>query len=112
MQSTAHRPMASVYRVEVSGWDSSQTFFVEKSDLEWDEETGKNVVLNHSLREGAILFVRLLQPTAPDRSFPVPYEVEFSTETREGNYQFRIRRVRPRTAEAEEISTNLSESFF
>ena len=112
MQSTAHRPMASVYRVEVSGWDCAQMFFVEKSDLEWDEERGKNVVLNHMVKDGAILFVRLLQPTAPDRSFPVPYEVEFSAETREGNFQVRIRRMRPRTAEQDELSAALSESYF
>ena len=99
MQSTAHRPLASVYRVEVSGWDSTQTYFVEKSELEWDEETGKQVVLSRTMRERAILFVRLLQPTAPDRSFPVPYEVEFIAAMDNGHQQFRIHRVRPRMGE-------------
>jgi len=31
--------------VEVSGWDEGQIFFVERSELGWDEYAGKHVTL-------------------------------------------------------------------
>jgi hypothetical protein len=65
-----------VYRVEISGWDASQSFFAEKAELAWNEGGEKLVALPREVRDGAILFVRLLQPVSPDRSHPVPYVVE------------------------------------
>jgi hypothetical protein len=98
---TARRPITNTYRVEVSGWDSSRSFFVETSNLDWSEETGKHVALYHALRQGAIIFVRLLQPIAPDRSHPVAYQTEFVATTREGQRQFRLNQVRPRLEQEE-----------
>ena len=49
MLQTVHRPIINTYPVEASGWDREQVFFVEKSELEWNEETGKYLTLNHSL---------------------------------------------------------------
>jgi hypothetical protein len=45
MSFSARFPTTSLYRVEVSGWDKSQTFFVEKPELQWNEESGKHVTL-------------------------------------------------------------------
>ncbi len=53
MLSTAQSPTSSSYPIEASGWDSTQSFFVERSELEWNEETGKCLALTHSLRPGA-----------------------------------------------------------
>lgn len=94
-------PISSLFRVEVSGWDSTQSFFVEKADLEWNEESGKHVVMTRPLRDSAIIFVRLLQPTASERSYPVPYEAEFTTTTPSGHHQYRLNpvRLRPKLAE-------------
>ena len=36
---------SSGYRVEVSGWDLEERFFVEKSTLVWSERSGKTVAL-------------------------------------------------------------------
>jgi len=93
----ARSPITSVYSVEVSGWDSNQSFFVEKSDLEWNEETGKRVVLSRRVREGSILFVRLLQPTAQERSYPVAYVAEAgpSVALANGQFQFRLKQILP-----------------
>jgi hypothetical protein len=55
-------PSKSLYRVEVSGWDENQCFFVEKSELEWKEESGKQVALSHAILDGAVIFLRLMQP--------------------------------------------------
>src|SRR5215510_13288576 len=84
------------YRVEVSGWDSTQSFFVEKADLEWSDTGEKVVVLLHELQEGTILFVRLLQPISPDRSHPVPYTAERMPATNLLEWEYRLRQVQPR----------------
>ena len=82
--------------VEVSGWDEDQVFFVERSELGWDEYAGKHVTLTHMLLEGSIIFVRPIVPTALHRPNPVPYEAEFVGCNPEGNHQFRLNGVQPR----------------
>jgi hypothetical protein len=99
MLHSARYPVTSLYRVEVSGWDSQQSFFVEKSDLEWSEETAKSVALSHMLGEDARIFVRLLQHTAPDRSDAVAYEADFVGRTQDGKNQFRLTQAQPRLEE-------------
>lgn len=84
MPMTAVRPVVSTYPVEVSGWDGFQAFFVEKCELERSAETGKQVTLARSRRPGTMLFVRLLQPTSSEQSFPVPYRAERSGANSDG----------------------------
>jgi hypothetical protein len=71
---TAEHPATNLYRVEVSGWDDKKAFFVENSELKWAEDSGKQVTLNRGLSEGAVIFLRLLQPISNDRSHPVATE--------------------------------------
>jgi hypothetical protein len=92
---SARYPVTSLYRVEVSGWDTANSFFVEKSDLEWNEDTGKSVVLSHMLTEAARIFVRLLQHTSTDRSDAVAYEADFLGRTQDGKNQFRLIQAQP-----------------
>lgn len=94
---SGRQSVASTYRVEVSGWDSSHSFFVEKSEMEWNEATGKRLTLIHSLCPGTMIFVRLLQPTDSDRSSPVAYQAEYITTTLEGCHAFRLQQVHPRS---------------
>ena len=101
MLSIPQHPLKTTYSVEVSGWDNSQSFFVEKSELSWDEESGKHLTLSHRLRPGTMIFVRLLQPTAGERTFPVAYHaVPFAT-TPEGQQRFRVKCIEPRNAARE-----------
>jgi len=93
----ARRPTGGMYRVEVSGWDSSQTFFVEKTELEWSEESGKQITLNRALRDNAMVFVRLLQATATDLAFPVPYKAKHIGNLAEGQWRFRLQQILPCT---------------
>src|SRR5882672_7997304 len=88
-----HRPVNHVYRVEVSGWDFEKSYFVEKSDLEWNELTGKDVILNREIPDGSLIFVRLLQPLSQEQSFPIPYVAEFLRATPEGRRRFRLSSV-------------------
>lgn len=95
----ARFPVTNLYRVEVSGCDKSQTFFVEKSELEWSEESGKQVTLSSAVPDGAVVFLRLIQPLTTDRSQSVPYETEFLSVTPDGQNQFRLHPVSPRVVE-------------
>jgi hypothetical protein len=88
-------PGTDRYRVEVSGWDSSLEFFVEKSELAWSEETGKQLALTHAVRTGTMIFVRLLRSTSEDRASPVAYRADLVTTNAEGFHQFRLTQVRP-----------------
>jgi hypothetical protein len=99
MMPSARFPIAGMYRVEVSGWDKNQAFFVEKSDLEWNADSGKLVVLCNAVPDRALVFLRLLQSISPDRSHPVPYEAEFVAITPQGRRQFRLHPVSPRTVD-------------
>jgi hypothetical protein len=69
---SAQKP--SNYLVEVSGWDATEAFFFEKTVLYWNTE-GQEISLRSRLREGSVVFVRLLQPYASEENFPVPYVV-------------------------------------
>jgi hypothetical protein len=89
------RQPSNTYPVEASGWDSARSFFVEKCELEWNEETGKYVTLTHSLRPGAMIFLRLLQPTAADRPLPVAYQAQSMGVTPEVQHKFRLHRIQP-----------------
>jgi hypothetical protein len=99
MMLSARFPIAGLYRVEVSGWDKNQAFFVEKSELEWSEESGKCVALTNAVPDRAVIFLRSLQSLSADRSHPVPYEAEFMAVTPEGQWQFRLHPVSPRPQE-------------
>ena len=95
---TAEQPVTNLYRVEVSGWDDNKAFFVENAELEWTDESGQQVRLNRGLADGAVIFLRLLQPISNDRSHPVVYAAELVTRTDEGLRQFRLRPVSTRAA--------------
>jgi hypothetical protein len=97
----ARFPATLLYAVEVSGWDTAEDFFVEKCELEWNEESGKRVVLKSMLSDSAILLVRLLQAGETDRSHPVVYEAELVGKTKSGLHQFRLNRAVPRLREQE-----------
>ena len=84
------------YRVEVSGWDEAQIFFVEKSDLAWDDFAGKHISLRHMLPDGGMVFVRMLQPDGIRQFPPAVYEVEFIGCDPGGLRQFRLNPVHPR----------------
>jgi len=48
--------LPALSRIEVSGWDEDEIFFVEKSELSWDDFAGKHISLKHMLAEGALVF--------------------------------------------------------
>jgi len=79
----------SVYRVEISGWDVNEQFFVERAALEWSVGEQKTVLIHRRARQGALLFIRLLDNSAPARTFPVAYRVREIRE-REGESAYEL----------------------
>jgi len=100
---TAQRPITNSYSVEASGWDRDRTFFVERSELEWNEESGKLLTLTRSLCPGALIFLRLLQASSLDRSVPMAYRAEPVAETPEGHQQFRLDPIQPNGGSKDEV---------
>jgi hypothetical protein len=54
-------------------------------------------MLCNALPDRALVFLRLLRSISPDRSDPVPYEAEFVSITPQGQRQFRLHPIGPRT---------------
>jgi len=99
----------SSYRVEVSGWDARENFFVEKTSLDWKEREGKTVALRAAVRLDSVLFVRLLRPLGGGADFPVPHRA-VRIEGRDGNVsggvpsQVALEQLQPRRALRESVA--------
>jgi len=97
---TEKYPAFGLYRVEVSGWDMDEMFFVEKAEIAWDEETGKRVKLRRPLRKGSVVFVRLLQTSSVERAYPMAYEVDPLQAEPNGYCEYSLRQVQKRSKPA------------
>jgi len=95
MPLTEEHTISNSYPVEASGWDIAHLFFVEKSELEWKEGSGKYLTLSRSLCPGSMIFLRLVQNTSLDRSIPVAYRAHHVGVTPGGQQQFRLKQVQP-----------------
>jgi hypothetical protein len=92
---TAQDHITDSYPVEASGWDSARSFFVEKSELRWDEATGKHLTLSRLLCPGSMIFLRLLQPISQERSLSVAYQAQHVGVTADGQQKFRLSQIQP-----------------
>jgi len=85
------------YSVEVSGWDESENFFVEKTVLHWGEQGDKDIRLRAPLREGCVVFVRVLQRFSNTEAIPVAYRVaKLSEPDEKGCTVVRLAQLYPR----------------
>ena len=89
-------PLTTSRLVEISGWDENASFFVERPVLATDDSTATYVSLSRMLAKRAVVFLRLFQPTSPQRTQPKVYEAEFLARDCDGHYRFRLDLVRPR----------------
>jgi hypothetical protein len=88
------------YRVEISGWDIAENFFVEKTILKWNEDGVKRVSLRNPISENAIVFIRLSEPSASGSGFPVAYQaIEVSAPDSRHMFQISLAPVRARRSE-------------
>jgi hypothetical protein len=86
----------SSYRVEVSGWDASDTFFVEKTTLDWSGGDQKEISLRLALHQDAVVFVRLLQQLGKVDSFPIAYRASTVGTGENGRTIVQLTRLHPR----------------
>jgi hypothetical protein len=86
------------YRVEVSGWDEKENFFVEKTTLDWSEGSGKKIELRARLAMQAVIFVRLAQQLGGSNSFPIPYRAVAISPTHNGYIEVIVQQLQPRMA--------------
>jgi hypothetical protein len=63
------------FPAEVSGWDTSEKFFVEHTTIRWICDEKKEVSLRGAVREGCVVFIRLLQPMKGADNFPIACQV-------------------------------------
>lgn len=96
------------YPVEVSGWDASENFFVEKTALEWEGKLTKEIVLRTLLREGSVVFVRLLQSfgSLNANAFPIAYQaVKVLRQTSADCNRVCLEQLRPRETFKESVGS-------
>jgi|SRR5215472_19042957 len=102
------------YRVDVSGWGLDHSFFAESTDLLWTTTGDKRLNLHRALPEGAVVFVRLLNPESSNHCVPVPYRVEgIEPMDCNGRCQMKLRQVSRRSKESllrESASNELREA--
>ena len=86
------------YRVEVSGWDEKENFFVEKTTLDWAEGSGKKIELRACVAPQAVVFVRLAQQMGGSNGFPIPYRAVEISARRDGSTTVVVQQLQPRMA--------------
>jgi len=88
------------YAVEISGWDETENFFVERSALVWGRDHLHEVSMRTSLRKGSIVFVRLIQKMIESAAFPIAYQaVELAEPDGEGFVKVRLAQMHPKHRE-------------
>jgi hypothetical protein len=93
--------LSGSYRVEISGWDLNEEFFVEKTDLVWTRGGEKKLLSRHALPNGAIIFVRLATPGVSCNSVPVVYRVDnVQPMNSAGECEMRLLQLNPRGKES------------
>lgn len=105
---------ANGFPVEVSGWDTSENFFVEKTVLKWRDNEKKEVFLRCALHEGSLVFVRLLQSSATGTNVPIAYEAShIGARGADGRRRVDLAQLHPRptrTQDSERLSNSILRS--
>ena len=84
-------------RVEISGWDLSERFFVERARVVDLQERGKKVVLHREVRVGGLVFLRLLTHADAQMTFPVAFRVRELRQAQPGEmFEITLRQLWPR----------------
>lgn len=86
----------TTYRVEVSGWDLNEKFFVERTTLRWAEGEEMKVQIRKRVRMGALVFIRLMENPVSSGNFPVAYRARQARERENGGiYDLTLSQVWP-----------------
>jgi len=100
-----------IFRVEISGWDVNEQFFVERSALQWGEGEKRRALIRRKVRPGALVFIRLLQDSVASRTFPVAYRARQIRECEGGgNFELVLSQVWPKESAASQGDSTLFEA--
>lgn len=89
------------HKVEISGWDSNEDFFVESASLGWEAGEENIIRLRHRVRPGSMIFLRVVEPSGKLTRFPVAFRVRrVSARMEAGAYEAILRRLWPRPQES------------
>jgi hypothetical protein len=89
------------HKVEISGWDSNEDFFVEGTSLGWEAGEENIIRLRHRVRPGSMIFLRVVEPSSEPIRFPVAFRVRrVSARMEAGAYEAILRRLWPRPQES------------
>ena len=92
-----HTDPTSLSRVEVSGWDAKEYFFVEKTRFDLQGESWNEITLRSSLRESSVVFVRVLEPLVTGTNSPIAYQaMNIIGRAKDGRARICLERLRPR----------------
>jgi hypothetical protein len=92
----------ATYPIEISGWNVDSEFFVERADLRWNELGEKRVSLRQTVRDGSVVFVRLVTPKADSPAVPIAYQAQLLADQRSrGAIEMKLVPCRPRVTESE-----------
>jgi hypothetical protein len=96
---------ASDYRVEVSGWDIADSFFVEKVVLRFTQDGERVVHLKHPVRAGLVVFLRLIRSGIHFPALPVAYLVtEVISPEEDGIHRVALHKLRHRRSTGSETA--------
>lgn len=85
------------HKVEISGWDTEENFFVESASIGWEEGEENTVRLRNRVRPGSMIFLRLMEASVQPRTFPVAFRVmNVNTKMDRDAYEALLRRLWPR----------------
>lgn len=88
---------------EISGWDTEENFFVEKTVLH-RHSGGNKAGLHARLRVGSLVFIRVPDDASMDRTVPVTYQVSgIASAARDGAREVYLTRLRPRETAARTV---------
>lgn len=75
---------ATSHRVEVSGWNVQENFFVEKTMLDRSVRAADKIERHARVAPPAVVFVRLVDRVGGSDGFPIPYHAVESSARRDG----------------------------
>jgi hypothetical protein len=91
-----------IYPIEISGWNVDGEFFVERAELRWNDLGEKRISLRETVRDGAVVFARLMSGNTGSPAVPIPYQAELVPDQRSrGTIEMKLVPCQPRSGEPE-----------
>ena len=95
-------------RVEISGWDLAENFFVEETVLRRCDDGSRKVLLRTLVRVGALVFARPSEEPPGDRASPVTYQVAtINAKCSTGEQEIQLLQRHPRQTLLGELNASL-----